>query len=170
MNFHSRRFAFIVLMGSAFAITAIAEAQTSSAGSLPANSPVASAEQVPAAHLIQPADLAALLQSSESPKPLVLQIGFRVLYVQAHIPGSEYVAAGSSPNGIQQLHERVQKVPRNKSIVLYCGCCPWNHCPNVQPAYQELQSMGFTNVKVLYIAHDFGTDWVSHGYPVEKGQ
>ena len=112
----------------------------------------------------------ALLQSSKSPKPLVLQIGFRVLYVQAHIPGSEYVAAGSSPGGIQQLRERVQKIPRDKAIVLYCGCCPWNHCPNVQPAYQELQSMGFTNLKVLYIAHDFGTDWVSHGYPVEKGQ
>ena len=152
---------------AAFAITA--EAQPS-ARTVRVNSPVASADQVPAAQLIQPADLAALLQSSKSPKPLVLQVGFRVLYVQAHIPGSEYVAAGSSSSGLQQLRERVQKVPRNKSIILYCGCCPWNHCPNVQPAYQELQSMGFTDLKVLYIAHDFGTDWVSRGYPVEKGQ
>jgi hypothetical protein len=29
--------------------------------------------------------------------------------------------------------------------------------------------MGFTNVKVLYIANNFGTDWVSNGYPVAKG-
>ena len=30
--------------------------------------------------------------------------------------------------------------------------------------------MGFTNVKVLYIADNFGTDWVYKGYPTIKGQ
>jgi hypothetical protein len=30
--------------------------------------------------------------------------------------------------------------------------------------------MGFTNVKVLYIANNFGADWVEKGYPVAKGQ
>jgi hypothetical protein len=29
--------------------------------------------------------------------------------------------------------------------------------------------MGFTNVKVLYIANNFGADWVEKGYPVAKG-
>jgi hypothetical protein len=28
--------------------------------------------------------------------------------------------------------------------------------------------MGFTNVKVLYIAQNFGADWVNKGYPVEQ--
>ena len=128
------------------------------------------APDVPASQLIQPEQLAGLLRSPQESKPLVLQVGFRVLYVQAHIPGSEYIAAGSSPNGVQQLRARVEKLPRNKAIVLYCGCCPWNHCPNVKPAYQELRDKGFTNVKVLFIARDFGTDWVSKGYPVETGQ
>jgi thiosulfate/3-mercaptopyruvate sulfurtransferase len=54
--------------------------------------------------------------------------------------------------------------------VLYCGCCPWSHCPNVHTAYQELQALGFTSVKVLYIADDFGTDWVDKGYPTAKGE
>jgi thiosulfate/3-mercaptopyruvate sulfurtransferase len=130
----------------------------------------ASASDVPLGQLIQPEELAAGLRSAKSPKPLLFQIGFRVLYVQAHIPGSEYVAAGSSPTGAQQLRERVEKLPRDKAIVLYCGCCPWSHCPNVQPAYELLHGMGFTNVKVLFIAHDFGTDWVNKGYPVEAGQ
>ncbi|HET8825016.1 MAG TPA: rhodanese-like domain-containing protein [Terriglobales bacterium] len=130
----------------------------------------ASASEVPAAHLIQPEELAAGLRSLKSPKPLVFQVGFRVLYAQAHIPGSEYVAAASSAEGVRQLRERVEKLPRDKTIVLYCGCCPWSHCPNVQPAYELLRGMGFTNVKVLFIAHDFGTDWVSKGYPVETGQ
>jgi hypothetical protein len=39
----------------------------------------------------------------------------------------------------------------------------------VKPADDLLQSMGFTNVKVLYIAGNFGTDWVEKGYPVAKG-
>jgi len=54
-------------------------------------------------------------------------------------------------------------------IVLYCGCCPWNHCPNVKPAYDALQAMGFRNLKVLYIANNFGADWVDKGYPTAKG-
>jgi hypothetical protein len=29
--------------------------------------------------------------------------------------------------------------------------------------------MGFTNIKVLYIANNFGADWVDKGYPVAKG-
>jgi hypothetical protein len=29
--------------------------------------------------------------------------------------------------------------------------------------------MGFTNVKVLYLANNFGADWADKGYPVEQG-
>jgi len=102
--------------------------------------------------------------------PLVIQVGFRVLYVQAHIPGSEYTGPASSAEGIRQLRKRVEALPRTQSIVLYCGCCPWDKCPNVNPAYNELRAMGFTNVRVLYIADNFGKDWVDKGYPVAKGE
>ena len=118
--------------------------------------------------LIQPAELAKVLQGSSAQKPLIIQVGFRTLYEQAHIPGSEYVGPSSQAEGIQELHKRVQGLPRNRSIVLYFGCCPWSHCPNVQPAYHELQGMGFRNVKLLYIANNFGADWVDKGYPVSK--
>jgi hypothetical protein len=30
--------------------------------------------------------------------------------------------------------------------------------------------MGFSNVKVLYVANNFGTDWVDKGYPTVKGE
>ena len=40
---------------------------------------------------------------------------------------------------------------------------------NVKPADDTLHAMGFTNVKVLYIADNFGADWVEKGYPVAKG-
>lgn len=169
MNSYSKNLAVLIFLGCALMATVTAGAQTSSGATGGARPPATSATQVPAAQLIQPEELATLLRSSKS-KPLVLQVGFRVLYAQAHIAGSEYVAAGSSPGGVRRIRDRVEKLPRNKAIILYCGCCPWIHCPNVQPAYQELQGMGFTNVKVLFIAHDFGTDWVSKGYPVETGQ
>ncbi len=118
--------------------------------------------------IIQPEELVKLLQS-KAEKPLLLQVGSHVLYAQAHIPGSEYLGSASSDNALHQLRKRVQSLPRDKSIVIYCGCCPWKHCPNVQPAYDALRSMVFTSVKVLHLANNFGADWVDKGYPVAKG-
>ncbi len=127
-----------------------------------------SAYSVPQARLIHPEALNRLLQAKAADRPLMLQIGSRFLFNQAHIPGSVYVGAAAQPDGLQQLQNTVAKLPKNKFIVLYCGCCPWNHCPNVGPAYNQLRGMGFTNVKVLYLPNNLGDDWVAKGYPVER--
>ena len=129
----------------------------------------AQANLIPSTRLINPDDLVKVLQSSKGEKPLMIQVGSHVLYSQAHIPGSEYIGPASSESGLQQLRKRLESLPRGKFIVLYCGCCPWGHCPNVKPADDALHAMGFTNVKVLYIANNFGTDWMDKGYPVAKG-
>jgi rhodanese-related sulfurtransferase len=126
------------------------------------------ASLIPNSQLINPEALVKVLQS-KSEKPLLIQVGSHVLYSQAHIPGSEYIGPASSESGLQHLRKRVEPLPRSKSIVIYCGCCPWNHCPNVKPAYETLRAMGFSNVKVLYMANNFGADWVDKGYPVAKG-
>jgi len=105
---------------------------------------------------------------SSGEKPLVLQVGSHVLYAEAHVPGSEYVGAAGTSTGLQALRERVSSLKKNQVIVLYCGCCPWGKCPNIRPAYQELKALGFTQVKALYLANNFGTDWVTKGYPVAK--
>jgi len=127
------------------------------------------ASLIPASRLVNPGELVKILQSANGEKPLMIQVGSHVLYSQAHIPGSEYIGPASSDNGLQSLRKRVESLPRNKFIVLYCGCCPWSHCPNIQPADDALHAMGFSNVKVLYIANNFGADWVEKGYPVAKG-
>ena len=127
------------------------------------------ASSIPASRLIQPEELVKVLQSGKGEKPLLLQVGSHVLFSQAHIPGSEYAGAASTESGLQQLRKRVESLPRTKSIVIYCGCCPWSHCPNVKPADAALQAMGFSKVKILYIANNFGADWVDKGYPVAKG-
>ena len=124
---------------------------------------------IPPGRLINPEDLVKILKSGKQ-KPLMLQVGSHMLFAQGHIPGSEYVGAGATPAGLQQLRQRVQSLPRNKFIVLYCGCCPWSHCPNVKPADDTLRAMGFTNVKVLYISDNFGANWVDKGYPTAKGE
>ena len=118
--------------------------------------------------LIRPEELAKALQSSA--KPIVFNVGPRLIYVQAHIPGAEYIGPTSSPQGLEKLRARAASLPRDSFLVIYCGCCPWEHCPNVRPAYTELRQMGFTRLKVLYIANSFGSDWVEKGYPTAKGE
>lgn len=145
--------AFVVLLGCPFA---------------PARAQPPAATSIPRADLVQPAALAALMKSA-APQPLILHVGFQTLYEQAHIPGSEYVGAASEEAGIQQLHERTAKLDRDAAIVIYCGCCPWTHCPNVAAAYRALHAQGFVHVKVLYVAANFGENWVDQGYPVTSG-
>jgi thiosulfate/3-mercaptopyruvate sulfurtransferase len=125
---------------------------------------------IPASAVIQPDELARTLQSGAAEKPLVFQVGFRFLYRQAHIPGSEYLGPGSRDEGLKLLRDRVAGLPRAKAIVLYCGCCPWIKCPNVKPAYDALRALGFTQVKILRIEENFGANWVSKGYPIAKGE
>jgi thiosulfate/3-mercaptopyruvate sulfurtransferase len=127
------------------------------------------ASLIPASRLIDPDELVKILQSAKPEKPLMIQVGSHVLYTQAHIPGSEYIGPASGESGLRSLRKRVESLPRNKFIVLYCGCCPWSRCPNVKPADDALHAMGFTNVKILYISNNFGADWVEKGYPVAKG-
>jgi len=127
------------------------------------------ASVIPNSRLIRPDELVKTLQSSGGERPLLIQVGSQVLYAQAHIPGSEYIGPASSESGLAQLRKRVEPLPRSKFIVIYCGCCPWSHCPNIKPADDALHALGFSNVKVLYIANNFGVDWVERGYPVAKG-
>ncbi|HET9177762.1 MAG TPA: rhodanese-like domain-containing protein [Terriglobia bacterium] len=119
--------------------------------------------------MIQPAGLARELQSSAA-KPLLLQVGFERLYGQGHIPGSKYCGPGRNAEGITRLKTCVEGVPPRRAIVLYCGCCPWEKCPNIRPAFEALQRMGFTNVKVVHIRDNFGKDWAAKGYPVSRGE
>lgn len=118
---------------------------------------------------IRPETLAKVL-NSKGPKPLVLQVGPQRLYRSAHIQGAEYAGPASDASGIAAIDKRVEKLKKTAAIVVYCGCCPWSHCPNVAPAYAELTKLGFKNVKVLYLPNNFKTDWHDKGYPTDTGE
>lgn len=128
-----------------------------------------SAATIPESQLVQPQAFHREL-AAHSHADLILQVGSRLLFDEAHIPGSEYAGPASSAMGLEALRTRVAGLPRSRPIVLYCGCCPWDHCPNVAPAWALLHGMGFTHLRVLYIASNFGTDWVARGYGIEKSQ
>jgi thiosulfate/3-mercaptopyruvate sulfurtransferase len=112
---------------------------------------------------VEPADLAAHL----SAKPVIFYVGPNVMYRSKHIPGAVYAGPGNKAEGIELLKGAVAELPRDRDMVIYCGCCPWEKCPNVQPAMTTLQEMGFTRVRVLHLPDNFKTNWIDKGYPVE---
>ena len=113
--------------------------------------------------LMHPKDVAAHLNG-----PLLLHVGFPVLYRASHIPGSIYAGPGSKPEGIVELKKAVQGQPKDREIILYCGCCPWEKCPNMRPAFTALHDMGYTKVRAMVIPENLKADWTDKGYPIER--
>lgn len=128
---------------------------------------IAATDIIPASAQIQPAELASELKAKP---PTILQVGFSKLYQQAHIPGAIYAGPTNSEAGLAVLKAEAEKLPRDGALVIYCGCCPWSRCPNMDAAYTALKAMGFSKLRALYIADNFGQDWVDKGYPVAMGQ
>jgi len=125
------------------------------------------ADSLSAAQLVSPDSLAAELRAPGREQPLLVHVGFQSLYRAGAIPGSRYAGPGSRPEGIAALAAAVRDVPRDRPIVLYCGCCPWEHCPNVAPAYRKLHALGFKNARVLHVTRNFQSDWADRGFPVD---
>jgi thiosulfate/3-mercaptopyruvate sulfurtransferase len=112
---------------------------------------------------VQPAQVAKDLNA-----PLLIHVGFSVLYRSAHITGSVFAGPGSKEEGIANLKKAVAGQPRTREIVLYCGCCPLDKCPNIRPAFAALREMGFTHVKAMELPTNLKTDWIDKGYPTDK--
>ena len=116
--------------------------------------------------IVQPKDLAARITAKEN-KALIIHVGFTLHYKQKHIPGAIYAGPGNKPEGLEKLKSAVANIPKDREIILYCGCCPWEKCPNMKPSFAQLHDAGFRNVKAVVIEQNFGTNWVDLGYPVE---
>ena len=106
-------------------------------------------------------ELADQINASDKTKPLIINIG-----PQAVIKGSVDVGPGKEKSNIKNLEETLAKVDKSKEVVIYCGCCPFEKCPNIRPAFNQLKEMGFTNAKLLNIPKNIKADWIDKGYPV----
>ncbi|MGB6483121.1 MAG: rhodanese-like domain-containing protein [Candidatus Acidiferrales bacterium] len=156
-----KRFAF-----AALAVTFVATAASGARGKgTPAVAP-----EWRNARQISAAELAKKISGPPRTRPVVLQVGFKVLYDGGHIPGAIFAGPASTAEGLAKLKAVAEKFPHNKELILYCGCCPWEKCPNIHPAYDELRRMGFSRLVVLLIPQDFAHDWIGQGFPVARGK
>ena len=113
--------------------------------------------------LLAPADLAKVLNDPKAPKPLVYSIG-----IQAIIKGSVDIGPTMRPENLNTLKEKLNKLPKNTQIVVYCGCCPFSRCPNIRPAMELLKNMQFTNYKLLNLPQNVKVDWIDKDYPMNE--
>lgn len=112
--------------------------------------------------LIEPSELAKTVSSNKD-VPLVISVG-----PGAVIPNSFDAGMASTKDGMDKLKAKLNTLKKDQKIVIYCGCCPFEHCPNVRPAIEALKQMDFTNYYLLNLSHNIKKDWIDQGYPVKK--
>lgn len=106
-----------------------------------------------------------MIKDGSASKITLLNIGPR-----KQIPGAIKTGMVSEPEGLAAFKAELAKLPKDRTIVVYCGCCPYNHCPNVRPAAQTLADMQFTNYKILDLPSRLDADWIDKGYPIEASK
>jgi len=106
-------------------------------------------------------ELADQINAADKSQPLIINIG-----PQAVIKGSVDVGPGKEKTNIKALEKMLAKQDKNKEVVIYCGCCPFEKCPNIRPAFNQLKELGFTHAKLLNIPQNIKVDWIDKGYPV----
>jgi thiosulfate/3-mercaptopyruvate sulfurtransferase len=114
--------------------------------------------------LMEPAVLAKQLQSGKD-LPVLISVGPGAL-----IPGSISIGMIKEEGNLGKLKEQLAALPKEKPVVVYCGCCPFEHCPNVRPAVALLKEMKFTNYFLLNLPHNIKADWIDKNYPTVKPQ
>jgi len=86
----------------------------------------------------------------------------------ALIKNSIDIGPAQDKANLDKLKIQLTKLPKDADIVIYCGCCPFAHCPNIRPAFSLIRKMKFANVKLLNLSTNLRTDWIAKGYPVVK--
>ena len=109
--------------------------------------------------LLQPSELAATIKDNKEIS-VIFSIG-----PGAVIPHSRDMGMIKEEENMKKFKRELEALPRDTSIIIYCGCCPYEHCPNVRPAIELLKEMKFTKYKLLDLPHNIKIDWINKGYP-----
>jgi len=113
--------------------------------------------------LLDPAELAKTITDGKAKQPLIFSVGPGAL-----IKNSIDIGPVKEKENLEKLKQQLAKLPKDAQVVIYCGCCPFEHCPNIRPAFNLLNEMKFTNQKLLNLPHNIKIDWINHDYPVVK--
>lgn len=111
--------------------------------------------------LINPSDLAEILTNKNNKRPVIFNIG-----VVEDIKGAKRLGAANKKDNLEKLKDNLNILPKNTAVVIYCGCCPFEKCPNIRPAFTLLKDMGFSNGKLLNIPVNLQQNWINKGYPM----
>lgn len=130
------------------------------ATSAEANASAATGEPWTAADLLAPAALAAHIRGS-GPAPVVFDIG-----PAGTIKGARQIGPAQEEANLTKLRAALAGLPRDQPVVVYCGCCPFEPCPNIRPAFRLLKAEGFTQAKLLNLPQNLKADWIDPGYPM----
>jgi thiosulfate/3-mercaptopyruvate sulfurtransferase len=123
----------------------------------------------PESQTVQAADFARELADKSKEHPTIVYVGFRTLFAGGHIPGATFHGTTSTEEGLAEFTKWASTLPRTTNMVIYCGCCPLEKCPNIRPAFTALNNLGFKIVRVLILPTSFAKDWAEKNYPYEKG-
>ena len=113
--------------------------------------------------LMAPAELVPILNGPEEEIPVIISLGTGKI-----IPHSKEVGATGEKEGLEAMKTFLYPLPKDTEIIIYCGCCPFEHCPNVRPAFNLLNEMQFQNHKLLNLPENIKIDWLDKGYPVSN--
>lgn len=113
--------------------------------------------------LLDPAKLAATLEDPKATPPIIISVSPGPV-----IPGSIDIGPASEKANLEKLKKQLKSIPTDSDLVIYCGCCPFERCPNIRPAFNVLNEMGFKHHKLLNLPTNVKTDWINKGYPVVK--
>jgi len=113
-----------------------------------------------AKQLLSPAELASAINHPGTKKLIIFCVG-----PGASIRGSIDMGPAHEKENLEKLKRQLIPLPKDADIVIYCGCCPFEHCPNIRPAFSLLNEMKFSNARLLNLEHNIKTDWISKGYP-----
>jgi len=163
--------AFLIIVSAATFLAHILAGKVTSDRAVSSSASALPSEPWTDGETVKPGDLVKEMANAKgNNRPVVVCAGFRVLYEGAHVPGAVYHGPASKPEGLNDLKKWAQGVPRSSNVVIYCGCCPFDKCPNIRPAFETLHSMGFQHLRVLLLPNNLAKDWVGQGYPTEKGR
>lgn len=113
--------------------------------------------------LMDPALLASRITENKTKNMVVISVG-----PEAIIKGSVDIGPTREPENLEKLRTYLKDIPKDKEVVIYCGCCPFVKCPNIRPAFKLLQEMGFKNAKLLNLPKNIKADWLDKDYPINE--
>ncbi|MFB6258625.1 MAG: rhodanese-like domain-containing protein [Flavobacteriales bacterium] len=113
--------------------------------------------------LLPPSRLAKMLEDSSSELPLICCVG-----PEAMIPRSEHFGEAHKDSALKAFKKKLEGLSKDRSLVIYCGCCPFEDCPNIRPAFRLLNEKGFRSHRLLGLSRSLKADWIDQGYPVRE--